>query len=196
MPGRMHSRRFKLGESLNKSNASRKRPLSVPRTPAFTEPDSPVAQGSRNAWRRGLYRYEDGRSSVRRRIAELEQVLWATCPGKYNSKKSLASYRTQERLEMMTDARHAHQGARLVRLCKPFAEPYGSTNTKTTKILTRTTNWRLRSKPLLKNLLVTGIADPRELARRKKKVNHKRVLRVMRERGLTHRKKPRNTELK
>ncbi|RJF75613.1 transposase [Deinococcus cavernae] len=96
---------------------------------------------------------------------------------------------------MIKDARHAHPELTVVRLCDVFSVSrtsfYGHAKGDYTDPDGELAG---QIETIIEEFIGYGYRRvTRELARRKKKVNHKRVLRVMRERGLTHRKKPRRT---
>ena len=96
---------------------------------------------------------------------------------------------------MMTDARHAHPELTVVRLCEAFSLSRSSFyEYKNNEDTDPDDELATEIETIIEEFVGYGYRRiTRELARRKKKVNHKRVLRVMRERGLTHRKKPRKT---
>lgn len=91
---------------------------------------------------------------------------------------------------MIKDARHAHPELAVVRLCEAFSLSRSS-------FYTHNDNENADPDEELATEIENIIGEfvgygyrrvTRELARQRKKVNHKRVLRVMREHGLTHRK--------
>lgn len=96
---------------------------------------------------------------------------------------------------MMTDARDAHPELTVVRLCEAFSLSRSSFyEYKNNEDTDPDDELATEIETIIEEFVGYGYRRiTRELARRKKKVNHKRVLRVMRERGLTHRKKPRKT---
>ena len=88
---------------------------------------------------------------------------------------------------MMTDARHAHPELTVVRLCEAFSLSRSSFyEYKNNEDTDPDDELATEIETIIEEFVGYGYRRiTRELARRKKKVNHKRVLRVMRERGLT-----------
>ena len=96
---------------------------------------------------------------------------------------------------MMTDARVAHPELAVVRLCDAFSLSRSSFYAFENREMTDPDSELAGEiETIVEEFVGYGYRRvTRELARQGNKVNHKRVLRVMRERKLIHRKKPRRT---
>ena len=93
---------------------------------------------------------------------------------------------------MIKDARHAHPELPVVRLCEAFSLSRSSFYEHTDENTDPDEELARDIEEIIEQFVGYGYRRvTHELARQGKKINHKRVLRVMQERQLTHRKKPR-----